>query len=182
MLKEAGRRVRDHRPLGAAPAVRRDRRDREPQDRARRSPRGLTPIVCIGETLDERDGNETLTVLDRQIKAGPRRPHRRSDRRRWCIAYEPVWAIGTGRNATPAQAGEAHAHIRARLRQWFGGDRGRSVPHHLRRQRQAGQHPRAGGAGGRRRRAGRRRQPRRPQLLRNRLAQPAVRVLTVLHR
>ena len=37
------------------------------------------------------------------------------------IAYEPVWAIGTGRNATPAQAGEAHAHIRARLRQWFGG-------------------------------------------------------------
>src|SRR5262249_25134583 len=38
------------------------------------------------------------------------------------IAYEPVWAIGTGRNATAAQAGEAHAHIRKRLRQWFGGD------------------------------------------------------------
>ena len=38
------------------------------------------------------------------------------------IAYEPVWAIGTGRNATPEQAGEAHAHIRSRLRQWFGGD------------------------------------------------------------
>ena len=37
------------------------------------------------------------------------------------IAYEPVWAIGTGRNATPLQAGEAHAHIRSRLRQWFGG-------------------------------------------------------------
>jgi len=36
------------------------------------------------------------------------------------LAYEPVWAIGTGRNATPAQAGEAHAHIRSRLRQWFG--------------------------------------------------------------
>jgi len=38
------------------------------------------------------------------------------------IAYEPVWAIGTGRTATAAQAGEAHAHIRKRLRQWFGGD------------------------------------------------------------
>jgi triosephosphate isomerase (TIM) len=37
------------------------------------------------------------------------------------IAYEPVWAIGTGRNATPQQAGEAHAHIRSRVRQWFGG-------------------------------------------------------------
>src|SRR4029079_19768102 len=38
------------------------------------------------------------------------------------VAYEPVWAIGTGRNATAGQAGEAHAHIRTRLRQWFGGD------------------------------------------------------------
>ena len=38
------------------------------------------------------------------------------------LAYEPVWAIGTGRNATPAQAGEAHHHIRERLRQWFGAD------------------------------------------------------------
>src|SRR6185503_13235170 len=38
------------------------------------------------------------------------------------LAYEPVWAIGTGRNATAAQAGEAHAHIRGRLRQWFGAD------------------------------------------------------------
>ena len=81
----------------------------------------LVPIVCIGETLEQRDGNETLAVLDRQIKesldgvtgeqlAG------------MVLAYEPVWAIGTGRNATPAQAGEAHFHIRQRLKQWFGLD------------------------------------------------------------
>ena len=80
----------------------------------------LTPIVCIGETLDERDGNETLNVLDRQIKQGL--DGLTADQvAAAVIAYEPVWAIGTGRNATPAQAGEAHAHIRSRLRQWFGG-------------------------------------------------------------
>jgi triosephosphate isomerase len=80
----------------------------------------LTPIVCIGETLEERDANETLDVLDRQIKAGL--DGLASDQiAALVVAYEPVWAIGTGRNATPAQAGEAHAHIRGRLRQWFGG-------------------------------------------------------------
>ena len=79
----------------------------------------LTPIVCIGETLDERDRNETLAVLDRQIKAGL--DGLSGDQvASIVLAYEPVWAIGTGRNATPAQAGEAHAHIRSRLRQWFG--------------------------------------------------------------
>jgi len=80
----------------------------------------LIPIVCIGETLEERERNETLAVLDRQIKAGL--DSLTGDQvAGLVIAYEPVWAIGTGRNATPAQAGEAHAHIRSRLRQWFGG-------------------------------------------------------------
>jgi len=82
---------------------------------------GLTPIVCIGETLDQRDRNETLDVLDRQIKAGLDGVTA-EQLGRLVLAYEPVWAIGTGRNATPAQAGDAHRHIRLRLQQWFGVD------------------------------------------------------------
>ena len=82
---------------------------------------GLTPIVCIGETLDQRERNETYAVLDRQIKGGL--DGVTADQlAQLVVAYEPVWAIGTGRNATPAQAGEAHAHIRKRLQGWFGAD------------------------------------------------------------
>ena len=82
---------------------------------------GLTPIVCIGETLDEREHDQALGVLDRQIKDSLD-TLAAEQVAELVVAYEPVWAIGTGRNATPAQAGEAHAHIRARLRQWFGAD------------------------------------------------------------
>jgi triosephosphate isomerase len=81
----------------------------------------LTPIVCIGETLEEREGDQTLAVLDRQIRQGLD-GLTGEQVASLVLAYEPVWAIGTGRNATPQQAGEAHAHIRGRLRQWFGGD------------------------------------------------------------
>ena len=82
---------------------------------------GLTTIVCIGETLEERERGEMLAVLDRQIKDGLDQlaAQQIGD---LVVAYEPVWAIGTGRTATAAQAGEAHAHIRKRLRQWFGAD------------------------------------------------------------
>jgi len=82
---------------------------------------GLTAIVCIGETLDQRERNETFAVLDHQIREGfdGVTSQQLVD---VVIAYEPVWAIGTGRNATPAQAAEAHGHIRKRLQQWFGAD------------------------------------------------------------
>ena len=81
---------------------------------------GLTAIVCIGETLEERETGATLAILDRQIRAGLDGLSG-DEIAALIVAYEPVWAIGTGRNATAAEAGEAHAHIRARLRQWFGG-------------------------------------------------------------
>ena len=81
----------------------------------------LIPIVCIGETLQEREANQTLQVLDRQIKAGLDGVTGGA-LAAMVVAYEPVWAIGTGRTATPEQAQDAHAHIRARLTQWFGPD------------------------------------------------------------
>lgn len=81
----------------------------------------LTPIVCIGETIEERDGGRMPAVLDRQIADGLK--GLTADRvGAIVIAYEPVWAIGTGRNATPAQAGEAHAYIRSKLTEAWGAD------------------------------------------------------------
>ncbi|MCX6551562.1 MAG: triose-phosphate isomerase [Acidobacteria bacterium] len=73
----------------------------------------LTAIVCVGETLEERDGGRTLEVLDRQVAAALK-GLTDAQVAALVVAYEPVWAIGTGR------AGEAHAHIRNRLREWFG--------------------------------------------------------------
>ncbi len=72
---------------------------------------GLTPIVCVGETLAEREGNLTHAILKRQFESGlgALTPEEFS---RILIAYEPVWAIGTGRTATPEMAAEAHRYIR----------------------------------------------------------------------
>jgi triosephosphate isomerase len=81
---------------------------------------GLVPIVCIGETLAERDAGQTHDVLDRQVRQGLDGLSG-EEVGGIVLAYEPVWAIGTGRNATPAEADEAHRHLRARLKQWFGG-------------------------------------------------------------
>ncbi|MEP7116660.1 MAG: triose-phosphate isomerase [Acidobacteriota bacterium] len=80
---------------------------------------GLVPIACVGESLGQRDANQTLAVIDQQLQRGLDGVS--GDQvAALVVAYEPVWAIGTGRNATPEQAGEAHAHIRLRLRSWFG--------------------------------------------------------------
>jgi triosephosphate isomerase (TIM) len=82
---------------------------------------GLAPIACIGETLEEREAGRTFEVLDTQLKAAIEGLSAEQFAQ-MVIAYEPVWAIGTGRNATPEQAQEAHAHIRGRLRAWLGAD------------------------------------------------------------
>jgi triosephosphate isomerase len=80
---------------------------------------GLTAILCVGETLAEREANHTEAVLDTQLTAGLA-GITANDLGRMVIAYEPVWAIGTGRNATPAQAQAAHAFVRQRIGQLCG--------------------------------------------------------------
>ena len=80
---------------------------------------GLTPIVCVGETLAEREKDETEEVLERQLMAGLA-GLTAADFSRIIIAYEPVWAIGTGRTATPEMAAEAHRFLRRLGRQQFG--------------------------------------------------------------
>jgi triosephosphate isomerase len=82
---------------------------------------GLSPIICVGETLAERDGGQTLTRVGTQVDAAIAELSD-ADLDRSVIAYEPVWAIGTGRNATPAQAVEVHRFIRGRLAAKVGAD------------------------------------------------------------
>jgi triosephosphate isomerase len=74
----------------------------------------LRPIVCVGETLEQREGGKVEKVLSKQLR-GSLAGLGAKELLEMVIAYEPVWAIGTGRNATPAQAQEAHAFIRKTL-------------------------------------------------------------------
>ena len=76
--------------------------------------RGVTPVVCVGETLAERDAGDTETVVKRQLSAVIHQlAHCAAE---MVVAYEPVWAIGTGRTASPEQAQAVHAVLRAQLR------------------------------------------------------------------
>ncbi|HKC58525.1 MAG TPA: triose-phosphate isomerase [Myxococcales bacterium] len=77
---------------------------------------GLHPIVCVGETLQEREGGKTSEVVSRQVR-GALGGLDGAALKLVTLAYEPVWAIGTGRTATTAQAQEVHAQIRALLRE-----------------------------------------------------------------
>ena len=87
---------------------------------------GLTTIVCIGETLEERDAGKLEEVIVRQMNVGLK-DVTAADCAKLVIAYEPVWAIGTGRTATPDQAQEVHALIRATLAKLVGAETAETV-------------------------------------------------------
>jgi triosephosphate isomerase len=74
---------------------------------------GMTPVLCLGETLEEREKDRTEEVVARQLEAVMKKNEQAFEKA--VVAYEPVWAIGTGRTATPDQAQAVHAFLRARL-------------------------------------------------------------------
>ena len=88
---------------------------------------GLRPIICVGETLDEREKGVTSTVVSAQVR-GVLAGLSPDDMERVVLAYEPVWAIGTGRNATPQQAQEVHGHVRMLIADLFSKSVAERVP------------------------------------------------------
>jgi triosephosphate isomerase len=82
---------------------------------------GLLPVVCVGETADEREADQTFSIIRRQLKEGLNNISS-DDIRRAIVAYEPVWAIGTGKTATPEQAEEVHDFIRLFIARIHGAD------------------------------------------------------------
>jgi triosephosphate isomerase len=87
---------------------------------------GLSPILCVGETLAERERNETMARISRQVEEDLRDVDG-AGFSRTIIAYEPVWAIGTGRTATPQQAQEVHVFIRSLLAEMYDADLAREM-------------------------------------------------------
>lgn len=82
---------------------------------------GITPILCVGEKLEERESGKTLEVNSRQVKGGMA-SLTEDEAKKVIIAYEPVWAIGTGKTATPEMAQETHNAIREVVREMFGSE------------------------------------------------------------
>jgi triosephosphate isomerase len=80
---------------------------------------GITPIVCVGETLDERESGKTLDVIRNQMTKGLTNISK-AQAAHLVIAYEPIWAIGTGKTATPEIAQEVHGFIRSQVKDLFG--------------------------------------------------------------
>jgi triosephosphate isomerase len=87
---------------------------------------GMSAIVCVGETLTEREAGRTLSIVERQVREGLA-GFGKQDAARLVVAYEPVWAIGTGKVATTQQAQEVHAAIRKVLGELFGAETGAGV-------------------------------------------------------
>ncbi len=81
----------------------------------------IVPVLCIGETLEEREAQQTYRVLETQL-AGAFAGLKAGEVARVVIAYEPVWAIGTGKTATPEQAQDAHTFVRKQMEKLYGGD------------------------------------------------------------
>lgn len=87
----------------------------------------LHPIVCVGESLENRERNQTLGVVEYQLRNSLANLSSQQSAS-ITIAYEPIWAIGTGRAATPADAVEVHSYIRTLLAEIFGADRAEEIP------------------------------------------------------
>jgi len=87
---------------------------------------GLIPLICVGETLEERQDNRVDEVIVRQIRAALNGIPETATQ--FLLAYEPVWAIGTGETATPSDAGSAHGILRDVMTEILGGDRASEVP------------------------------------------------------
>jgi len=87
---------------------------------------GMMPILCVGETLEQREANETIAIVSAQTEGGLAGVSA-DDAEKVVVAYEPVWAIGTGKTATPAMAQEVHAEIRKVLEKLFGAEGAQKV-------------------------------------------------------
>ena len=88
---------------------------------------GLTPIVCVGEKLQEREDGKTLSIIEEQVREGMEGLST-EEASGLVVAYEPVWAIGTGKTATPQQAEEVHDFIRKKIRELYGEEVANNLP------------------------------------------------------